>query len=100
MCSCSKDESNADKENFALAAALKAFYYGNRQSEASYVEKIRAYLNGTDAIKDISPQFVENVKIAIDKYQDNILVMGLLRSLVSEWNMLQSQWEKINKFWK
>lgn len=90
MCSCREDESKEDNEHFGTAAALKAFYHGNSQPETSDVVKIQAYLNGTDAIKDVSPQFIENVKIAIDKYQDNILVMAMLKSVVSEWNMFES----------
>ncbi|XP_037049880.1 uncharacterized protein LOC119084134 [Bradysia coprophila] len=82
MCSCQKDESKEDNESFELAATLKAFYHGNRQPETSDVVKIQGYLNGTDAIKDISPQFTENVKIVIDKYQDNILVMTMMKSIM------------------
>lgn len=103
MCSCSKDESKEEDSNeqFKLAAALRRFYHGNKGLEVSDVEKIQTYLNGTDAIKDVSPQFVENVKIAMDKYQDNILVMGILKSIVSEQNviytlLLQSQWNEVH----
>lgn len=83
MCSGQKDESNED-EKFKLAAAIKAFYNRNGEPETSDIVKIKTYLNGSDAIKDISPQFVENVNIVLEKYQDNILVMALLKSIVSE----------------
>lgn len=76
MCSCRKDESNKD----------------NEKSETSVPAIFQAYLNETeDAIKNVSPQFVENVKIVIEKYQDNILVMTMLVHNVSEQNMLTSQ---------
>lgn len=82
MCSGANDESN-DDESYKLAAALKAFYHRNSEP-TNDILKIQSYLNGSDAIKDISPQFASNVNIILEKYQNDIYVIPMLKSIVSE----------------
>lgn len=83
MCSGANDESN-EEENYKLAATLKAFYHRNSEPTTSDILKIQSYLNGSDAIKDISPQFATNVNIILEKYQNDIYVIPMLKSIVSE----------------
>lgn len=59
----------------------------NRRVAASpSVAKIQAYLHGSDghSIKDMSPQFIENVNNVLEKYQNNNYVLFHLYSIVSE----------------
>lgn len=56
----------------------------NNEDQTSDVEKIQSYLNGSEAIKDISPQFVENVNIILEKYENNTFVTLYMIGIVSE----------------
>lgn len=46
--------------------------------------EIQKYLNGTDAIKDVSPQFVKNVYTIFEKFQDNVFVKKQIKGMVSK----------------
>lgn len=76
MCLSLKDENS--KETPDIKADIEAHLYGND------ILKIQNYLNGSDAIKEISPQFVEDVNIVLEKYQNNTFVITVLKGVVSE----------------
>lgn len=84
MCSGFEHGTSKHNEKFKLPAVMQVIYHGNRKSEISDAVKIQTYLNGSVAIKNISPQFIENVNIVLEKYQDNIYVMAMLTDIVSE----------------
>lgn len=73
MCLSSTDDDEAD-----IIGKLIDELYGKD------IVLIQNCLNGSDAVKDISPQFVENVYNVLDKYQNNIFVANMLRDIVNE----------------
>lgn len=83
MCSSSKDDDAKEKSRLLenSKAAVK-----RRDAENPSVAKLKTYLDGCDghAIKDISPQFIENVNNVLEKYQNNNYVLSHLYSIVSE----------------
>lgn len=80
MCSSSKDDSDEERSRF-----VEIIRDGVRMRNAKNpsAAKIQAYLQG-HAIKDISPQFIENVNNVLEKYQNNNFVLLQLTRIVSE----------------
>lgn len=83
MYSTSTDEESKEKLKFLeqVRDAVK-----RKNAEMPSVAKIQAYLNGSDGhvIKDMSPQFIENVNNVLEKFQNNNYVVYHLYAIVSE----------------
>lgn len=83
MCSSSEVGKASDKLSPDIIEQAKA-YVKRRDSNNPNAAKIRVYLHGNDSIKDISPQFVENVNNVLEKYENNTFVLYTLSNMVSE----------------
>lgn len=49
------------------------------------ISELDTFLNGSDAIKDINPEFIEDMKIILEKIEDNLYVTALVLDIVSEY---------------
>lgn len=48
------------------------------------IPDLNTYLNGSDAIKDIGSEFVDDVKLILEKFQNNPFMSRIILVLVSE----------------
>lgn len=61
------------------------------QTTKSYLEfyeyeDLNTYVNGNDAIIDINPDFVEDVRIILKKFDNNTFVTGKILDLVNDFS--------------
>lgn len=47
------------------------------------ISDLDTYLDGNDALKDINPEFIEDVKFILEKFDDNLYVTGHMLTMVS-----------------
>lgn len=79
-----KDKNDEDIKWAKMMEIHKAIFKENENLETPDIVKIQRHLNGSDAVKDVSPQFVENVNIVLEKYQNNTFVTYMIEGIVSE----------------